>query len=98
MIGEMLLLCFKSSQGYRFEQVPSQADLHTIFTRHRLDAGYPLAAIASEHGGGLLVTESVPHQPRITVNRKPASQPRQTLRERDVSDRQNRDRDYRPRL
>lgn len=84
MIGEMLLLCFKSNRGYRFDQVPMQADLHTIFTRHRLDAEYPFAAIASEHGEGLLLTESVSHQPRITVNRKPVSQTKETLRERDV--------------
>lgn len=83
MIGEMLLLCFKSSHGYRFEQAPLQADLRTIFTRHRLHAEYPFAALAGVDGEGLLVTQPDCDQP-ITVNRKPASRPENTLQARDV--------------
>jgi pSer/pThr/pTyr-binding forkhead associated (FHA) protein len=84
LIGEMLLLCFKSSKGYRFDQAPQQADLRTIFTRHRLHAEYPFAAVADVDGEGRLVTQTDSDQPPITVNRKPASRPEHTLRERDV--------------
>jgi hypothetical protein len=84
MIGEMLLLLFKTSRGYRFDQVPMQADFPTIFTRHRLDAEYAFAAIANDHGEGLLATQPVSDRPLIAVNRKPVNKSRLPLHERDV--------------
>src|SRR5215475_10515926 len=43
LIGEMLLLCFKTNQGYRFDHAPTEVDLQAIFSRHRIDAEHLFA-------------------------------------------------------
>jgi pSer/pThr/pTyr-binding forkhead associated (FHA) protein len=84
MIGEMLLVCFKTSRDYRFEQMPAQADFRSIFAKHRLDAEYAVAAIRSEQGEGNLVTPSDSSRPPIAVNRWPVTLNKQALHKRDV--------------
>ena len=72
LIGEMLLLCFKTNQGYRFDQAPMQADLRNIFSRHVINAEHLFAAIAGDEGGkGLLATLPRGDRPEILVNRSP---------------------------
>jgi hypothetical protein len=89
LIGEMLLLCFKTGQGYRFDQVPAQAEFQTIFSRHRIEAEHVFAAIASDHGKGLLATEGIEGQPRILVNRQPVRESSTRLYPRDVVEIEN---------
>jgi len=84
LIGEMLLLCFKTGRGYRFDQIPMRADFQAIFSHHRLDAEYVFAAIASEKGKGFLAVESIDNQPKITVNRRTVTEPMLPLHPRDV--------------
>jgi hypothetical protein len=70
LIGEMLLLCFKTNGGYRFDQAPRQADFQAIFSRHRIDAEHLFAAIAADdYGKGLLATQLPAERPAMTINR-----------------------------
>jgi pSer/pThr/pTyr-binding forkhead associated (FHA) protein len=89
LIGEMLLLCFKTHQGYRFDQVPMQADLQTIFSRHRIEAEHVFAAVASDHGAGVLVTTPIDDGPKILVNRQSVREASVPLFARDVIEIEN---------
>jgi hypothetical protein len=82
LIGEMLLLCFKTSKGYRFDQIPAQADFQAIFTRHRLQDEQLFAAVGSDEGEGVFAM--IEHQPKIMINRQVVVEPTSPLHPRDV--------------
>jgi pSer/pThr/pTyr-binding forkhead associated (FHA) protein len=82
LIGEMLLLCFETNKGYRFDQIPAQADFQAIFTRHRLEDERLFAAVGSDDGKGVLAMTE--HQPRIMINRRVITELTSPLHARDV--------------
>jgi pSer/pThr/pTyr-binding forkhead associated (FHA) protein len=88
-IGEMLLLCFKTKRGYRFDQVPVRADFETILSYHRIDDEHAFAAIVGYKGGGILATQPAGDRPRILINRQAVRADKEPLHPRDVIEIEN---------
>jgi hypothetical protein len=71
LIGEMLLLCFKTRNGYRFDHIPARANFETILSGHRIADEHAFAAVVGYQGMGRLLTRAINERPPILINKEP---------------------------
>lgn len=89
LIGEMMLLCFRQSNRYRFELIPARAEFETILSNYRIDDEHAFAVIFAYRGAGYLSTLSPESRPVMLVNRQPVRDIRIALHPRDVVEIEN---------